>query len=105
MPSTRSRRVRLACALAVLVSVAAVCNTSLDTEGLEPQLLSQAEEETGQDYRSVSCPRDVKAEAGATFECTAVDADGIEFTILVTQIDDEGRVDSKFVDATVPDGA
>jgi hypothetical protein len=103
--SSRSRRIRLACALVALTSVAAVCNPSLDTEGLEPQLLSQAEEQTRQDYRSVSCPRDVKPEAGATFECTAKDASGIEFTILVTQLDDEGNVDWRFVDASAPDGA
>lgn len=105
MPSTRSRRLRLACALVTLIAVAAVCNPPLDTEGLEPQLLSQAEEQTGQEYRSVSCPRDVEPEAGATFECTAIDASGIEFTILVTQIDDKGRVDWQFVDAAAPDGA
>lgn len=102
MPSIRSRRGRLAYALVALVAVAAVCNPSLDTEGLEPQLLRQAEDQTGQDYRSVSCPRDVEPEEGATFECTAIDSSGIEFTILVTQINDEGRVDWQFVDATAP---
>ena len=105
MSSARSRRIRLACALVAMMSVAAVCNPSLDTEGLEPQLLRQAEEQTGQEYRSVSCPRDVEPEQGATFECTAVDASGIEFRIRVTQVDDEGRVDWQFVDATAPDGA
>ncbi|HVF08656.1 MAG TPA: DUF4333 domain-containing protein [Actinomycetota bacterium] len=105
MPSTRTRRIRLACAVAALIAVAAVCNPPLDTEGLEPQLLEQAEEQTGQDYRSVSCPRDVQPEAGKEFECTAVDSDGINFTILVTQIDDKGKVDWRFVDAAAPDEA
>jgi hypothetical protein len=105
VPSTRTRRIRLACAVAALIAVAAVCNPPLDTEGLEPQLLSQAEEQTGQDYRVVTCPRDVQPETGATFECTAEDADGITFTILVTQIDDKGRVDWQFVDAAAPDEA
>ncbi len=53
----------------------------------------------------VTCPRDVQPETGATFECTAEDADGITFTILVTQIDDKGRVDWQFVDAAAPDEA
>lgn len=88
--------------MAVLACLAAVCNPSLDTEGLEPQLLRQLEQKTGQEFESVSCPRDVQPEAGHTFECTAVDPDDVEFTLLVTQIDDQGEVNWAFVDAIPP---
>lgn len=102
MPITLRRVVRLGCALAVMTSVAAVCNPPLDTEGLEPQLLEQAKGETGQDFRSVSCPDDVQPEAGHQFNCEAVDEKGITFTMRVTQTNDQGRVEWDFVDATEP---
>jgi hypothetical protein len=97
--STRSYAVRLAVGLGVLLSVAAVCNPPLDTEGLEPQLEEQLEDETQEPFRSVSCPDDVQPEAGGTFECVAVNEADIEFTIRVTQVNDAGRVEWQFVDA------
>ena len=99
MPNTRWRIARIACAIAVLTSVSAVCNPPLDIEGLEPQLLNQAETKTGQDFRSVSCPDDVQPEAGHQFSCEAVDGDGTTLTMQVTQIDDKGRVEWAFIEA------
>jgi hypothetical protein len=46
----------------------------------------------------------VQPETGHTFECTAVDPDDVEFTILVTQLDDQGNVNWEFVNAA-PGGA
>jgi hypothetical protein len=97
--STRSHALRVTVGLGVLLSVAAVCNPSLDTEGLEPQLEEQLEAETREQFTSVSCPDDVQPEAGGTFECIAVNEADIEFTIRVTQVDDAGRVEWEFVDA------
>ena len=97
--STRRNGVRLAVGVGVLLSVAAVCNPPLDTEGLEPQLKDQLEEQTQERYTSVSCPDDVEPEAGGTFECIAVSENDIEFTILVTQVNDAGQVEWEFVDA------
>lgn len=104
MPHRFRQLARVACAIALITPVAAVCNPPLDTEGLEPQLLRQVEEKTRQDFVSVSCPRDVQPETGHTFECTAVDPDDVEFTILVTQLDDQGYVNWEFVNAA-PGGA
>ncbi|MEX1262524.1 MAG: DUF4333 domain-containing protein [Actinomycetota bacterium] len=105
MSITRRRVVRLGCALAVLTSVAAVCNPPLDIEGLEPQLQQQVEEFTGQSFRSVSCPDDVQPEAGGTFDCEAVDEAGATFTIRVSQSDDQGNVSWELIGAAPEPGA
>jgi Domain of unknown function (DUF4333) len=44
------------------------------------------------DARSANCPSGVDAEAGETFECTVVDADGRRFRVTAEVIDEEGRV-------------
>ena len=83
-----------------MLAIATVaCTKTLDTEGLEPQLLKQAEAKTGQAFRSVSCPDDVQPETGHQFNCEAVDEDGTIFTMQVTQIDDMGRVEWELVGA------
>lgn len=105
MSIARRHVVRLGCALAVLTSVAAVCNPPLDIEGLEPQLQQEAEDFTGRGFRSVSCPDDVQPEAGGTFDCEAVDEEGITFTIRVTQSDDQGNVSGKLIGAVPEPGA
>ena len=94
----RSRSARLAALVALAIATVA-CTKTLDTEGLEPQLLEQAEAKTGQAFQSVSCPDDVQPEAGHQFNCEAVDEDGTTFTMQVTQIDDKGQVEWALVDA------
>ena len=42
--------------------------------------------------RSVECPDDVKAEKGATFDCTLRIRDGSEEKVTIRQIDDDGTV-------------
>lgn len=96
--SMRSRSVRFA-ALAVLSIAAAACTKTLDTDGLEGELKGQIEQQIPGEIASVDCPADVAVEAGATFECTAVDESGAEFTISVTQRDDQGKVDWEVTDA------
>jgi len=96
--SIRSRSARIA-ALAVLAVAATACTKTLDTDGLEGELKRQIEEETGGTIASVDCPADVEVEAGGTFDCTAVEGSGAEFTITVTQRDDQGNVDWEVTDA------
>ncbi len=96
--SMRSRSARFA-AFAVLAIAAAACTKTLDTDGLEGKLKSQIEEQTGGAIASVDCPADVAVEAGGTFDCTAVEESGAEFTISVTQRDDKGNVDWEVTDA------
>lgn len=67
---------------------------TVNTEEAENQIATQISEQTGTDA-TVTCPDDVKAEKGATFDCTAADADGNEITVVVTQKDDEGNVSFK----------
>lgn len=96
--SMRSPSPRLV-AVAVLAISMAACTKTLDTDGLESQLKSQFEEQTDSVLASVECPNDVKAEAGGTFECTAEDESGATFTLTITQVNDQGRVDWEVTDA------
>jgi len=90
----RSRFVRAAVMLLV-VATAVDCSLipkKLDMGGLETQFEDDVNallETTG---ITVSCPDDVKAEAGNEFDCTATVAPGETFTIHVTQQDSDGHV-------------
>jgi hypothetical protein len=85
----RARLVRLA-ALAALAVLAVGCTRTLDKESLEAQLASDLQS-NGSTY-TVSCPDGVKAQAGATFQCTATGPDGTALALTVTQTDDQGNV-------------
>lgn len=97
--SMRSRSARLV-AVAALALAAAACTKTLDTDGLEGQLKSQIQDQTGTTITAVDCPADVQVEAGGTFECTAEEESGATFTVRVTQSDDQGNVEWEVVDAT-----
>ncbi len=85
-------RVRFArvVALSALALLAAGCTRVLDKSGLEAQLA--ADLQASGPALTVRCPDGVKAQVGATFQCTATDPDGSSFTITVTQTDDQGNV-------------
>jgi hypothetical protein len=70
---------------------AVACTKTLDSGGLEDQIRSLLQQRGGPSVESVSCPDDVKVQAGSTFSCTA-SGDGTTWTIDVTQTDDEGNV-------------
>lgn len=72
--------------------VLAGCGT-LDTGQLETITAERVEQAVGRAPASVTCPEDVKAQAGSTFTCTVAGADGTTATIDVTQKDDEGHVE------------
>ncbi len=86
----------------ILVSTIALggvaCTRSLDTQGLEEQIATQLQEEGGPPVSGVTCPEDIEVEAGSTFDCTAT-GDGVEWTIRVTQLDDDGKVEFDIVAA------
>jgi hypothetical protein len=90
-------RVRLI-ALCAVALLGVGCSRMLDTAGLEEQIQQLLAERGNLQVERVDCPDDVTVEAGATFRCVAV-GDGAEWTIEVTQVDDEGRVDWQIVDA------
>lgn len=79
----------------------------LDTDDLEPKLAATvaAEAEIPAELISVSCPDDVAADAGTTFECTATGEAGseewlgvedAEAPVTVELVDDDGRYTATF---------
>lgn len=87
----RSRLARAA-SLAAVIVLAAACSRPLDIDGLESELKVQVEQELATEGLTVTCPDDVKAEAGSTFTCEASDASDATMVITVTQKDDQGNV-------------
>ena len=102
--SMRTRSARLL-VLAALVIAPAACTKTLDTDGLEGELRSQAEEELNTTLTSVDCPADIEVEAGGSFDCAAQDESGVIWTLQVTQSDDQGNVEWKVLDAATEPGA
>ncbi|MGH2538903.1 MAG: DUF4333 domain-containing protein [Actinomycetota bacterium] len=91
-------------AATLLALTAAACTKTLDTDGLEGELKTQVEDQTGIQITAVDCPADVEVETGGTFTCTAEEESGATFTIEVTQSDDRGNVEWQIVDASVGAG-
>ena len=85
-------RIARAATLVAVILVAVGCTKSLDTSSLESALKSQVESEFNASGLTISCPDNIKVEAGGTFECTASGPSGQTFTIEVTQTDDKGNV-------------
>ena len=102
--SMRSRSVRMAAA-GLLALAAAACTKTLDTDGLEGELQTQVEQQTGSTISAVDCPADVEVETGGTFTCTAEEESGTTFEIRVTQSDDRGNVEWEVVGASTGTGA
>lgn len=90
MPS-RSRPARAAALLAIGV-LAAACSRTLDMNQVEAELKRQVERDLGTQGLTVTCPDDVKVEAGTSFTCEASDASGATMVLTVTQENDQGKV-------------
>jgi uncharacterized lipoprotein len=71
-----------------IVALAGCGEKTLKTSQIEDQLKSQA----GAAVKTVSCPDDVKAEKGGTFNCEVTLASGQKGQVKVTQTDDNGNV-------------
>jgi type III secretory pathway lipoprotein EscJ len=95
----RSRSARVALVI-VLAIAAAACSKTLKIDELETELANQMNSQLQTTGITVDCPNDVKAEAGATFPCTASLPNGDTVAIEVTQKDDNGNVSWKVVDAS-----
>jgi Domain of unknown function (DUF4333) len=82
-------------ALAGALSVLAIgCGEeTLDTDDLQSTISSGLEEQVGVAPESVECPDDITVEEGSEFQCTGTAPNGDEFTIDVTQTDDEGNIE------------
>lgn len=64
----------------------------INTDELETQIAAELQAQTGVTPESVTCPDDVPAQQGATFNCTVTADDGSTANITVTQQDDAGNV-------------
>jgi hypothetical protein len=96
----RVRRGTLLVLVAMLaVAIACTRTRTLDAGELNQRIATDMESTLGIQDASVSCPDDVPAEAGRTFDCTATNPDGTTLTIEVTQTDDQGRVSYKVAGA------
>ena len=94
------RRGTLLVLVAMLAVVGACTRTrTLDASELNRQIATDMQAKLGIEGVAVSCPDDVPAEAGRTFDCTATNPDGKTLTIEVTQTDDQGRVTYKVAGA------
>jgi archaellum component FlaG (FlaF/FlaG flagellin family) len=86
----------------VAVAVAGACTRTrtLDASELNQRIATDMQaKKLADEGVVVSCPDDVPAEAGRTFDCTGTNPDGTTLTIQVTQTDDQGHVTYKVVGA------
>ena len=96
----RSHLVRVA---AVALLLGASCGkTVLDTGHLQDTLRQQMEAQLGARNITVTCPSDVKVQAGGTFKCSVLVPASGTLTIDVTQTDDRGDVSYQIVGLTLP---
>lgn len=91
--------------LVAVVSMAAVAcgkpkidNAKLE-EAIKTGIHSQVKDAS---IKSMTCPADVEAKVGGTFECKGQDADGTALTIAVTIKDEQGNVEWKLANAAAP---
>lgn len=89
--SSRSRPARAAALLAIGL-LAAACSRTLDMDQVESDLKDQAETEFDTTGLTVTCPDDVKVEAGTSFTCEASDPSGATMVLTVFQKNDQGDV-------------
>jgi hypothetical protein len=86
-----ARMVAVALAGATLLLAACGGDDTLDTEKAASEIRRGLEGQTGLEVDGVTCPEEILADAGATFECVAT-LEGQRLQITVTQKDDDGNV-------------
>ncbi len=84
-------------ALAVVAFVAAGCTKELDVSKPEQAIGREVERAYDVDVVRVTCPENIKAEAGATFRCV-VELEGDRLTANVTQTDSNGGLRFKLAE-------
>jgi hypothetical protein len=94
------RRGTLLVLVAVAVAGACTRTRTLEASELNQRIATDMQaKKLADEGVVVSCPDDVPAEAGRTFDCTGTNPDGTTLTIEVTQTDDQGSVTYKVVGA------
>lgn len=87
-----NRSIQVAALAAVLVFAGCTGQRVVDTDALEAQIASEIEAQAGFAPTDVSCPEDVPAQEGATFNCTVTAEDGSSANVTARQTDDQGSV-------------
>lgn len=82
------RSVLLALGLVLL----AACSETIDRDRLAQSIQQDVIKQGGVSLKTVTCPKNIKPEAGQTFECLGETDTGYTFTIPVKQKDDQGNV-------------
>jgi hypothetical protein len=89
----RLHRGTLALALVVSIATGGCVHQTLDADQLERRLGRSLSERLGVDGVEASCPADVPVHEGQTLVCVArAPGQTAGLRIVVTQVDDEGRV-------------
>jgi len=72
--------------------VLSACSKTLDSEKIAQNIQQDVIKQGGISLKTVTCPNQVKPEAGSTFECVGEIDTGYTFTIPVKQQDEQGHV-------------
>lgn len=88
-----SRARLLSAASAVtLLGLTGCGDKTLNTTKLEGKIKDGIEKQSGVKVKKLSCPSDVKAKKGDTFNCKVTTTGGQTATVKVTQKDNKGNV-------------
>jgi Domain of unknown function (DUF4333) len=79
-------------ALVAALAAAGCGQQQIDVEKASKLIKGAVAGQVGADVASISCPRQIKAEAHATFTCTVTGADGTKGVATVTQTDGKGTI-------------
>jgi len=75
------------------------CGTAtVDRADLEQVTADRLGEAVGQQPKSVECPDEIEARAGATGRCTLTAEDGTRYGVTIEMTDDEGGFDARVDD-------
>ena len=86
-------RATLALVLVVSFATGGCVHQTLDADQLERRLARSVSARLGVDGVEATCPDDVRVRKGDTFECIArAPGETAGLRIVVTQVDDEGRI-------------
>jgi hypothetical protein len=89
-----SPRTPAAAAASLALAVLTGCGTTTKIDGAKSETLvtKVVEQQVGAQVRSVTCPRDLVAKAGETFQCAVTGVDGSSGRVTVTERDDRGAL-------------
>jgi Domain of unknown function (DUF4333) len=79
-------------AVAATLAIVGCGETVIDSAKVEKFVDKIVTEQAGIQVKSVSCPKDPKAEKGATFKCAVTATDGTKGDAIATQTDSKGAV-------------